>query len=481
MTKKPEAENGVAELVQQALVPTEERPYQVPANWLWVKLQCIAEVKGGKRLPAGHHLVEHITKYPYVRVTDFSDGTVDVGGLQYIEHNTYEKIQHYTIARTDIYISIAGTIGKVGIIPEIIDGANLTENAAKISDIKIDQRFLFQVLSSEELQKQIRASTKATTQAKLALYKIADLIIPVPPLPEQQRIVNVIESLFAKLDRARELLEELQDAFEEQKATILARAFRGELTARWREERGLDTQACFQKVSNVCAVNPEKMKTTGLQDDLDVSFIPMAAVSEISGTIVSPEIQKFGKVKKGYTNFKEGDVLFAKITPCMENGKVVIAENLINGFGYGTTEFFVLRPGDKLNNRYLYHLLRSIWFRNEAKGVMAGAVGQQRVPKAFIEEYEFFCPSIQEQQEIVRILDDLLDKTSAAASLCDQIDQIDQLKKTILAKAFRGELDTNDPAEESAEKLLREVLRQRAAMGASKSKAKRMPLDAGQS
>ena len=112
---------------------------------------------------------------------------------------------------------------------------------------------------------------------------------------------------------------------------------------------------------------------------------------------------------------------------------------------------------------------------------MAGAVGQQRVPKAFIEEYEFFCPSIQEQQEIVRILDDLLDKTSAAASLCDQIDQIDQLKKTILAKAFRGELDTNDPAEESAEKLLREVLRQRAAMGASKSKAKRMPLDAGQS
>ena len=266
----------------------------------------------------------------------------------------------------------------------------------------------------------------------------------------------------------------MQSEFEEQKATILARAFRGELTAKWREERGLDTQAYFQKVSNVGAVNPEKMKTTGLQDDLDVSFIPMAAVSETSGTIVAPEIQKFGKVKKGYTNFIEGDVLFAKITPCMENGKVTIAENLINGFGYGTTEFFVLRPGDKLNNRYLYHLLRSIWFRNEAKAVMAGAVGQQRVPKAFIEEYEFFFPSIQEQQEIVRILDDLLDKTSASASLCDQMEQIDQLKKTILAKAFRGELDTNDPAEESAEKLLREFLRQRAEEQGGSGRKKRI-------
>ena len=111
---------------------------------------------------------------------------------------------------------------------------------------------------------------------------------------------------------------------------------------------------------------------------------------------------------------------------------------------------------------------------------MAGAVGQQRVPKIFIEEYEFYCPSIQEQQEIVRILDDLLDKAAAAASLCDQMEQIDQLKKTILAKAFRGELDTNDPAEESAEKLLRDVLRQRAAVGSGKSKAKRMPLEAGQ-
>lgn len=472
MTKKPEAERDVAELVQQALVPEEEQPYKVLANWVWVRLQCVAGVYGGKRLPAGHQLVEHMTKYPYVRVTDFSDGTIDVSGLKYIEQNTYEIIRHYTIARTDIYISIAGTIGKVGIIPDMIGGANLTENAAKISDIKIDQRFLFRLLSSEELQKQIRASTKATTQAKLALYKIADLIIPVPPLPEQQRIVNVIESLFAKLDRARELLEEVQDAFEEQKATILARAFRGELTARWRAGRGLKFEKEWKKepLENLCDSVSDGDHQPPPQTEAGVPFL---VISNITSGEVDFSDTRF--VSIDYYNSlsdkrrpKLGDILYSV------TGSFGIPAMVKDDSPFCFQRHIALIRPNRIDNTYLYYFLQNPEVYQEISSIATG-VAQLTVPIRGLRQLSVPVPPKEEQQEIVRILDDLLDKTSAAASLCDQMEQIDQLKKTILAKAFRGELVTNDPAEESAEKLLREVLRKRAVEQDASGRKKRIP------
>lgn len=107
----------------------------------------------------------------------------------------------------------------------------------------------------------------------------------------------------------------------------------------------------------------------------------MASLSEITGEIVAPEIRTLRKVKNGFTNFSEGDVVFAKITPCMENGKSAIIGKLINDIGYGTTEFYVLRCGEELSNKYLHYIVRSKKFRDEAKLNMTGAVGQQRVPK----------------------------------------------------------------------------------------------------
>lgn len=143
----------------------------------------------------------------------------------------------------------------------------------------------------------------------------------------------------------------------------------------------------------------------------------------------------------------------------MENGKSAIIGELINDIGYGTTEFYVLRCGEKLYNRYLYHMVRDITFRNKAKSVMAGAVGQQRVPKSFMENYPLNLPSVPEQTEIVRILDDLLAKEQQAKETAEGVlEQIDLIKKAILARAFRGELGTNDPSEESAVELVKRVL-----------------------
>lgn len=285
---------------------------------------------------------------------------------------------------------------------------------------------------------------------------------PLPPLAEQQRIVDRIESLFDKLDQAKELVQSALDSFDTRKAAILHKAFTGDLTQKWREEHGIGIDSWEEcPLSEVSAVNPKRVDVKGLSDELIVTFVPMPAVSDVLGIIETPQEKMLGEVKKGYTNFRENDVIFAKITPCMENGKTAIVGKLTNDIGFGSTEFHVLRCSDKLNNHFLYHTLRSQHVRDEAKAVMSGAVGQQRVPKSFLESFSINRPSVLEQEEIVRILDNLFGKEQQAKELCDAIEKIDLMKKAILARAFRGELGTNDPKEESALKLLKEICAER--------------------
>ena len=238
------------------------------------------------------------------------------------------------------------------------------------------------------------------------------------------------------MDKAKVLAQNIIDNYELRRSAILHKAFKGQLT-----NSNLDN---WQEVnlSTVCEINPPKISTKNLSDKLEVTFLPMTSISAESGKIIEQQRQPLIKVKKGFTNFSEGDVIFAKITPCMENGKSAIIGKLINDIGYGSTEFHVLRCSEKLYNIFLYHLIRSQKFRDEAKSVMAGAVGQQRVPKNFLEEYLLNLPTIGEQKEIVRILDSLLNKEQRTKELAEQVlQEIDLMKKSILARAFRGELN----------------------------------------
>lgn len=460
MAKKKQIELTIEEKLQNALVPKGEQPYKIPNNWCWVRLGNITQIKGGKRIPKGTSLLKENTGYKYIRVTDMKNGTVLNDDIHYISKDIYNKISNYTISKNDIYITCAGTIGRVGIIPVEFDGANLTENADKIIIKHINKYLLVKVLSSYIVQKQIQEVITTGCQPKLAIKKIEQLKIPLPPINEQQRIVNIIESLFTKLDRAKELIENTLAQWEQNKMAILHKAFTGELTAKWRKENNIDLSSWENGIlMDFCKINPKKINTKEFDDDMIVSFIPMLCVSDIWGKIVKKELRKLGEVKKGYTNFCEGDVLFAKITPCMENGKSAIVDKLENDIGFGSTEFYVLRCDEnKLNNKYLHYFVRQKTFRDEAKGEMTGAVGQQRVPKTFLENYKMKLPTIEEQQEIVNILDKLLAKYNKIKNLEQQLEKIELLKKAILAKAFRGELGTNNPDEESAENLLKEIL-----------------------
>ena len=187
----------------------------------------IAEIKGGKRLPKGEKLQSEPTNHKYIRVADFNDyGTVDLSDIQYISDKVFEQIKRYIITKDDIYISIAGTIGKSGIIPDELDGANLTENACRlILSNEIHQKFMYYITISPEFVRQEIESTKISAQPKLALTRLAGIIISYPSIIEQQKIAETLDSLKSKVDRLQENYDKISQECDALKQSILRQVF----------------------------------------------------------------------------------------------------------------------------------------------------------------------------------------------------------------------------------------------------------------
>lgn len=188
---------------QKALdvIDEEEQRFCLPVGWEWVRLGSLSQIKGGKRLPAGATFSPEKTPHVYIQVTNMKGGTIIDQSLKYIDQVTQGAIKQYTISKDDLYITIAGTIGDVGMVPDHFDGMNLTENAAKIVFQKIDRRWFQRALNSQFAQRQFSDSTNQLAQPKLALHRIADSILALPPLAEQHRIVAKVDELMALCDR----------------------------------------------------------------------------------------------------------------------------------------------------------------------------------------------------------------------------------------------------------------------------------------
>lgn len=182
-------------------ITEDEIPFDIPENWKWIKLGNIANVLGGKRIPAGRTLTTENTGHKYIRISDMKNGTVNTEGLLFVPEDIYPSISQYIINKDDIYITVAGTIGKVGKIPAEIDGANLTENADRIVFSIIDQDWLIVCLSSTVVQKQIERLTTSVAQPKLAIKRIQAFSIPLPPLAEQKRIVQKLDEILKLCER----------------------------------------------------------------------------------------------------------------------------------------------------------------------------------------------------------------------------------------------------------------------------------------
>ena len=304
-----------------------------------------------------------------------------------------------------------------------------------------DPNYLKYILHSKSF---VRFANEKTSgdRPRISFDEISAYSVLVPPLKCQSQIVSKIEELFSELDRGIAEVKTVQQQLKVYRQAVLKLAFEGKLTNEKVKEGELPQGWNMQSISQVATTNPKIPKRENLDDDLEIQFLPMKLVEEIINKIHLTETKKFKDAQKGsYTPFINGDIIFAKVTPCMENGKVAVVDNLKNGIGYGSSEFHVLRCSDELLNKYLFYFVVQDRFRNEAQHAMTGAVGLRRVPKQFIENHAIPVPPFAEQQKIVQEIESRL-------SVCDKIEetitnslkQAEALRQSILKKAFEGKL-----------------------------------------
>ena len=207
----------------------DEIPFEIPQGWEWTRLGNIAIIKGGKRIPKGMGFSDSKTGHIYIRVVDMKNNSVNLNNLKYISNEVFEHIQNYTVEKNDLYITIAGTIGEVGEIPEELDGMNLTENAAKITSIQIDKSFLCLLLQSDFAKKQFNNKTYQVAMPKLGLERIQSVLIPICGIKAQLKIIASVKQMLNNIESIHANKSDIIEDIRLIKSRILDLAIRGKL------------------------------------------------------------------------------------------------------------------------------------------------------------------------------------------------------------------------------------------------------------
>ncbi len=207
----------------------------------------------------------------------------------------------------------------------------------------------------------------------------------------------------------------------------------GELPEGWAETQ----------LANLCHLNPPKPTATEVPPDARVTFVPMPAVSADARAVAHPQIRSFSEVRKGFTSFRDNDVILAKITPCFENGKAAVCRGLLNGIGFGSTEFHVLRSTGAVLPEYIYHFTRQDSFLRDGEANMTGSVGQKRVPANWLASVAIPLPPLAEQRRIVAKVEELLGRMNGARERLAKVPTLlKRFRQSILAAACSGQLTT---------------------------------------
>ena len=462
---KKEAALTPEERLQAALVPDWEWPYKLPENWCWTRMQEIAQWGSGGT-PSRKVSEYYNGDISWVKTGELNDDYI----FETEEHITQEAISHSSakIYPTDtVVIAMYGaTIGKVGILG--IPAATNQACACAIVKPSTDYKYLFYYAQSQK--DDFIKKGKGGAQPNISQEIIKFHQFPLPPLAEQQRIVDRIESLFAKLDEAKEKAQAVVDSFETHKAAILHKAFTGELTAKWRGEHGVSIDNWkTTRFDSVAAIR------SNLVDPAEYQSFPHIAPDNIekkTGVLLEYHTIAEDGVTSGKHRFYSGQILYSKIRPYLSKAVVVDFDGLCSADMYPIEAY--------QNARCLWYYMLSDEFLLQASTAGSRSV----LPKINQKELSALTVHLptndREQEEIARILDELFDKeqqTKEAAEIV--LDQIELMKKSILARSFRGELDTNDPNEESAVELLRQVIEQEDGdVIRPKAKAKRIAIPA---
>lgn len=440
----------IEERLQQALVPAEEQPYEVPENWVWVRLGAIAEIVTGGT-PSKKHPEYYGGNFPFYKPSDLDQGRLTYDASEYLSEEG-KKVSRI-IPKNSTAVCCIGSIGKCGYL--MCEGTTNQQINSAIP--KINSLCLYYYLCTENFVQNLLSMASATTIAIVNKSKMESCAFPLPPLSEQQRIVERIEELFAKLDEAKERLQEVADSFAVRKAAILHKAFMGELTKQWRRENGVSDESWEEKTIGEICSSLKYGTSKKSSDDGEVVVLRMGNLqngeidwSNLAYTSDEEDIKKY--------LLKSGDVLFNRTNSPELVGKTSIYRGEMPAIYAG----YLIKLDYEKNivvGDYLNYYLNSSKAKEYYMQVKTDGVSQSNINAKKIGEFEIPLPTLSEQHEIVRLIDDLLSRERAAQQATEQaLASIDLMKKSILARAFRGELGTNKASEASALELLKQVL-----------------------
>lgn len=440
--KKKQAQLTPEEKLQQALVPEAEQPYKVPANWCWTYVKYVSEVVTGGT-PSKKHTEYYSGNFPFFKPADLDAERYVYDASEYLSEEG-KKVSRI-IPKYSTAVCCIGSIGKSGYL-EVEGTTNQQINSAIP---KFNSLYLYYFIKSEYFIEQLWRKASATTISIVNKSKMEDCVFPLPPLTEQQRIVERIESLFAKLDEAKEKLQNVLDGFETRKAAILHKAFTGELTAKWRKQHGISMDSWEEKKLGKIVKNIKDKYEPTLNNKKCIKYIGLEHIEKNNGII------GFGSsddVKSLKTIFELGDILYGKLRPYLNK------HDIAKFSGICSTDILVYRAEDFNTAKFINYFMNTEKFIfytvSNSKGINLPRISEKEVSGILVN-----VPTLSEQSEIVRIIDGLFAKEQQAKELAENVlAKIDLIKKAILARAFRGELGTNNPADEPAVELLKRVL-----------------------
>ena len=413
-----------------SLVPVEEQPYPLPEGWKWVRLGDVAsKISDGSHNPPKNSG----SGIPLLSATNIQDRTVRIeDATRWITEDEWQLENKRTkIEINDILITIVGTLGRVALVT---NPKFALQRSVAVIKTNQNQTYISYFFESPYVQDFINKNAKGTAQKGFYLKALEKLCCALPPLDEQERIVTRIESLFAKLDKAKEKAGAVLDSYETRKAAILHKAFTGELTATWREETGLAFEWKEKTLADIGTIVTGSTPSTKHPEyyGKEVPFIKPTDLNAGRYVIQSTEYLSKEGVKVSRP-VKAGSTCVCCIGTISKCGFLLC--NAVTNQQINT-----ICPYDFMHDLFVYYWCTSSTFK-QTLIENSSATTLPIINKSRMSALPIPVPTLPEQQEITRILDSLLEKEQQSKEAAETVlEQIDLMKKAILAKAFRGEL-----------------------------------------
>lgn len=399
-------------------------------GWKLQSIGEIARIKGGKRVPKGYKLLTESTGFPYLRVSEFNDsGSIDLDNLKYVSPEIYSQIKNYGINSTDVYISIAGTIGKSGIIPKELDGACLTENACRlVFQPGINNRFVYYFTLSPEFVKQAGLNTRTAAQPKLSLDRLSRIKFAVPSLSEQQRIVSILDKAFDGITTAKanaeKNLQNARELFESYLENTFSKSGDG-----WTEKNLED----LGTITSSKRIYKSEYTKTG------VPFYRTKEIKELANSqCISSELfisrKRYEELRKQFGVPLPGDVLMTAIGTI---GEVYVVETK-DEFYFKDGNVLWFKDFNSINPHFLKFALMAFVdnFNKIAHGAAYSALPIER-----LKSYAIMVPPSKQQDQIVSNLFGLQKECRHLESIYERkLDMFSEFGKSLLHQAFHGQL-----------------------------------------